>query len=62
MIKSGLINYCYTYVIIDDGWQGERGGKYNTIMPNEKLHDMKGHVDYIHSLGLKSGIYSLHGY
>jgi alpha-galactosidase len=58
MVKSGLINYGYTYINIDDGWQGERGGKYNAIMPNEKFPDMKGLVDYIHRLGLKAGIYS----
>jgi alpha-galactosidase len=58
MVSSGLINYGYTYINIDDGWQGERGGKYNAIMPNEKFPDMKGMIDYIHSLGLKVGIYS----
>lgn len=58
MIKFGLNNYGYTYINIDDGWQGSRGGKYNAIMPNEKFPDMKGMIDYIHSLGLKVGIYS----
>ena len=58
MVESGLINYGYAYINIDDGWQGERGGKYNAIMPNEKFPDMKELVDYIHSKGLKVGIYS----
>ena len=58
MVELGLINYGYSYVNIDDGWQGERGGKYNAIMPNEKFPDMKGLVDYVHSKGLKIGIYS----
>ena len=58
MIKFGLNNYGYAYINIDDGWQGSRGGKYNAIMPNEKFPDMKGMIDYIHSLGLKVGIYS----
>ncbi|MBV6644285.1 MAG: NPCBM/NEW2 domain-containing protein [Cyclobacteriaceae bacterium] len=58
MVSSGLIDHGYTYINIDDGWQGERGGKYNAIMPNERFPDMKGLVDYIHSLGLKAGIYS----
>jgi len=58
IVNSGLLNYGYTYINIDDGWQGKRGGKYNAIMPNEKFPDMKGLVDYIHSLGLKAGIYS----
>ena len=58
MVETGLINYGYAYINIDDGWQGERGGKYHAIMPNEKFPDMKGLVDYVHSKGLKIGIYS----
>ena len=58
MVELGLPDYGYAYINIDDGWQGERGGKYNAIMPNEKFPDMKGLVDYIHSKGLKVGIYS----
>lgn len=54
----GLNQYGYAYINIDDGWQGQRGGKYNAIMPNEKFPDMKGLVDYVHSKGLKIGIYS----
>ena len=37
---------------------GQRGGKYNAVMPNEKFPDMKALVDYVHSKGLKIGIYS----
>lgn len=58
LVKTGLINHGYTFVNIDDGWQGKRGGKYNAIQPNEKFPDMKGLCDYVHSLGLKVGIYS----
>jgi alpha-galactosidase len=58
MVSLGLVNYGYSYINIDDGWQGERGGKYNAVMPNEKFPDMKGLVDYAHSKGLKTGIYS----
>ena len=58
MVESGLSDFGYTYINIDDGWQGERGGKYNAIMPNDKFPDMKSLVDQIHGLGLKAGIYS----
>lgn len=58
MVELGLVNYGYSYINIDDGWQGVRGGKYNAIMPNEKFPDMKALVDYVHSKGLKIGIYS----
>ncbi len=58
MVDNGLNTHGYVYVNIDDGWQGERGGKYNAIQGNEKFPDMKGLCDYIHKLGLKVGIYS----
>ena len=58
MVDLGLTNYGYAYINIDDGWQGQRGGKYNAVMPNEKFPDMKALVDYVHSKGLKIGIYS----
>jgi alpha-galactosidase len=58
MADSGLINHGWTYINIDDTWQGARGSEFNAIQPNKKFPDMKGLCDYIHSLGLKSGIYS----
>lgn len=58
MVNLGLVNYGYSYINIDDGWQGKRGGKYHAIMPNEKFPDMKALVNYVHSKGLKIGIYS----
>ena len=58
MVASGLINHGYAYINIDDGWQGKRGGKYNAIQPNEKFGDMNALCDYVHSRGLKIGIYS----
>jgi alpha-galactosidase len=58
LVKSGLINHGWTYINIDDTWQGERGGPYHAILPNERFPDMKGLCDQIHALGLKVGIYS----
>lgn len=58
MVDTGLINHGWTYINIDDGWQGPRGGEFNAIQGNEKFPDMKGLCDYVHSLGLKIGIYS----
>ena len=58
IVKLGMHKYGYIYVNIDDGWQGDRGGKYNAIQGNSKFSDMQGLCDYIHSLGLKIGIYS----
>jgi len=58
MLKSGLRDHGWSYINIDDSWQGKRGGPENALQPNEKFPDIKGMVDYIHSLGLKAGIYS----
>jgi alpha-galactosidase len=58
MAASGLVEHGWTYINIDDTWQGERGGKFNALQPNEKFPDIKGLCDQIHGLGLKAGIYS----
>jgi len=58
MVESGLADYGWCYINIDDGWQGVRGGKYKGIQPNNKFPDMKALGDYLHSMGLKFGIYS----
>lgn len=58
MVKMGLANHGWTYINIDDAWQGQRGGKYNAIQPNEKFPSFKQMTDYIHGLGLKIGVYS----
>ena len=58
MVSSGLKDHGWTYVNIDDAWQGKRGGAFNGIQGNEKFPDMKGLCDAIHEMGLKVGIYS----
>ena len=56
--KTGLADYGWNYVNIDDGWQGIRGGKYNAIQPNGKFPDMKALGDSLHARGFRFGIYS----
>ena len=58
MVKMGLRDHGWTYINIDDAWQGKRGGENNALQPNEKFPRFKEMVDYIHSLGLKAGLYS----
>ncbi|MFC5411078.1 NPCBM/NEW2 domain-containing protein [Larkinella bovis] len=58
MVNMGLSQHGWTYINIDDAWQGPRGGAYNAIMPNEKFPNFKEMVDEIHGLGLKVGVYS----
>jgi alpha-galactosidase len=72
MVKSGLDRQGYTYINIDDVWEGglkparpydlaaSRDGNGEPVT-NERFPDMKGLVDYIHSLGLKAGLYSSPG-
>ena len=58
MAEKGLGEHGWTYINIDDGWQGKRGGDFNAIQPNKKFPDMKKLTDEIHGLGLKFGLYS----
>lgn len=59
MVDNDLINYGWSYINVDDGWQGVRGGKHFAIQPNpEKFSDMKGLIDELHAEGLRFGIYS----
>ena len=58
MVETDLINHGWSYVNIDIGWQNSRGGKYNALQGNERFPDMKALADYVHSLGLKIGIYT----
>ena len=73
MVNSGLINYGWSYVNIDDYWennhtktkdpklQGDFRDAEGNIIPNGRFPDMKGLADYIHSKGLKAGLYSSPG-
>jgi alpha-galactosidase len=58
MVDSGLINHGWTYINIDDTWQGERGGPFHALQGNKKFPDLKQLCDQVHALGLKLGIYS----
>src|SRR5262249_217307 len=58
MVDKGLINHGWSYINIDDTWQGKRGGGVNGIMAKEKCPGMKGLCDQIHGMGLRTGIYS----
>lgn len=60
MVASGLVGHGWSYINIDDCWEGERDASGH-IRPNEKFPDMKALADYVHSKGLKIGIYSSPG-
>ena len=59
-IKTGLANAGYTYVNIDDAWEGGRDAN-GEIQTNDKFGDMGALGTYVHSLGIKLGIYSSPG-
>jgi len=60
LVNTGMKAAGYEYVNIDDCWQGKRDDK-GVIHGNERFPDMKALADYIHSKGLKFGIYSSPG-
>jgi len=60
MVASGLAAHGFQYINIDDCWEGKRDAK-GEIRGNEKFPDMKALATYIHSKGLRFGIYSSPG-
>ncbi|HXZ20538.1 MAG TPA: glycoside hydrolase family 27 protein, partial [Candidatus Acidoferrales bacterium] len=60
ILSSGMKSVGYQYVNIDDCWQGRRDAQGN-IQPNERFPDMTALAAYVHSKGLKLGIYSSPG-
>jgi alpha-galactosidase len=60
MVASGMAAAGYAYINIDDCWEGARDAQ-GTIVPNTKFPDMKALADYVHSRGLKLGLYSSPG-
>ena len=59
MVTSGMKDAGYTYINIDDCWHGERDS-LGFIHPDPQKFPsgMKALADYVHSKGLKIGIYS----
>ena len=60
IVSTGMRDAGYVYVNIDDTWEGKRDVS-GVLQTNEKFPDMKGLADYVHSKGLKLGIYSSPG-
>ena len=59
MVEGGFRDAGYEYIFIDDLWQGGRDRQNNIIPDPEKFpNGMKALADYVHSKGLKLGIYS----
>jgi alpha-galactosidase len=62
MVSSGMKDAGYEYIVIDDCWQVSRDENGNIVADPERFpHGIKYLADYIHSKGLKFGIYSSAG-
>ena len=57
LVSTGMKDAGYIYVNIDDTWEATRNAD-GELSTNSKFPDMKGLADYVHSKGLKLGIYS----
>jgi alpha-galactosidase len=59
MVKSGMKDAGYQYIVIDDCWQVSRDANANIVADPQRFpNGIKALADYVHSLGLKFGIYS----
>jgi len=60
MVSTGLKDAGFAYVIIDDFWHGGRDSVTGQLFPDPKRFPsgMKALADYVHSKGLRFGIYS----
>ena len=67
LIDLGLADFGWSYVLVDDGWQvkadasGPRRDAHGVQLTNERFPDMAALAGYIHSKGLKAGLYSSPG-
>jgi alpha-galactosidase len=72
MVSTGMIDHGYMYVNIDDCWSAKPGSSDSSLLvephdingminSNKRFPDMKAMADYIHSKGLKAGIYTSPG-
>lgn len=62
-VERGFKDAGYEYIVIDDGWQIDRDAKGNIVVNKKKFPSgIKALADYVHSKGLKFGIYSDAGY
>lgn len=68
MVSSGLANYGYSFINIDDGWNikpsssdpiigGAPRDADGNLRSNQNFPDMKALAEYVHDKGLKIGIY-----
>ncbi|MCP4456158.1 MAG: alpha-galactosidase, partial [Planctomycetes bacterium] len=64
LVETGMRDAGYTYLVLDDGWMADRRAPDGTLLadPNKFPSGMKALGEYIHSKGLKYGIYQDRGH
>lgn len=64
MVSSGMKDAGYTYIVLDDGWMAmQRDSITGDLIPDPKKfpNGIKALADYVHSKGLKFGLYNCAG-
>ncbi|RYJ42076.1 glycoside hydrolase family 27 protein [Flavobacterium beibuense] len=63
MVASGMKDAGYTYIVLDDGWMTRERDANGNLVPDPKKFPsgMKSLIDYVHSKGLKFGLYNCAG-
>ena len=60
MVKSGMRDAGYRYVVVDDAWHAARRDEHGDLVPDPVRFPsgMKALADHVHGLGLRFGIYT----
>src|ERR1700744_399219 len=63
MVTSGMKDAGYTYLVLDDGWMAMERDSLGNLVPDPVKfpHGIKVVADYVHSKGLKFGLYNCAG-
>ncbi len=63
MVASGMKEAGYTYIVLDDGWMAKERNKNGDLVPDPQKfpNGLKTVIDYVHSKGLKFGLYNCAG-
>ncbi|HMH23762.1 MAG TPA: glycoside hydrolase family 27 protein [Puia sp.] len=63
MVISGMKDAGYDYLVLDDGWMAKERDSLGNLIPDPQKfpHGIKPVADYVHSKGLKFGLYNCAG-
>ncbi|MBS7233122.1 glycoside hydrolase family 27 protein [Flavobacterium psychroterrae] len=63
MVSSGMAAAGYNYIVLDDGWMTRERDANGDLIPDPVKfpNGMKAVIDYVHSKGLKFGLYNCAG-